>query len=127
MPDATSTQKTINAAIIAESGANIAGMVVSAIAGIKDAKQRGMFSANLQLLDQEQQSTLNKAMLAANSEQERMAILKDVLTDLSKKRIDLLTAQVSGQEKQARTNTYIVAGVFLFVGIALLAVIVKKA
>jgi hypothetical protein len=121
-----SSQKTGNAVNIAESATNIIGTVSTAIASINDAKQRGVFTSNLQLLDNEQKSVLNKAILSANSEQERLAILKDTLTDLSKKRIDLLVSETSKQEKKDRRNTYIVASSFFIVAIGLLAVIIKR-
>jgi CHASE3 domain sensor protein len=64
--------------------------------------------------------------MEANSETERIKIIRDVLTDVQSKRIDLLVASVSEKERKARTNTYIAAGAFILVGIGIIAYIVKK-
>jgi hypothetical protein len=56
-----------------------------------------------------------------------MKILRDVLTDLQSKRIDLLVSNVTEKEKKNRFNTYLAAGAFILVGIGLVAIIVKKA
>jgi CHASE3 domain sensor protein len=64
--------------------------------------------------------------MEANSETERIKIIRDVLTDLQSKRIDLLVSSVTEKEKKTRTNTYIAAGAFILVGIGIIAYIVKK-
>jgi hypothetical protein len=101
--------------------------IITAIGSVNDANQRRKFSQNLDLLNADQQMALSKALLDANSETERMKILKDVLTNLQSKRIDLLVANVTEKEKKNRTNTYLAAGAFILVGIGLIALIVKRA
>jgi hypothetical protein len=109
------------------SGTSVVTDIAKTIAGINDANQRRKFSQNLDLLNSDQQSALNKALLEANSETERMKILRDVLTDLQSKRIDLLVAGVTEKEKKKRTNTYLAAGAFILVGIGLVVLIAKRA
>jgi hypothetical protein len=64
--------------------------------------------------------------MEANNETERIKIIRDVLSNLQTKRIDLLVASVSEKERKSRTNTYIAAGAFILVGIGIIAYIVKK-
>jgi hypothetical protein len=109
------------------SGTSVVTDIAKTIAGISDANQRRKFSQNLDLLNSDQQSALNKALLEANSETERIKILRDVLTDLQSKRIDLLVASVTEKEKKKRTNTYLAAGAFILVGIGLVVLIAKRA
>lgn len=116
-----------NTASVIQATGDAASAVITAIGSVSDANQRRKFSQNLDLLTAEQQVALNKALVEANSETERMRILRDVLSDLQSKRIDLLVASVSEKEKKSRTNTYIAAGAFILVGIGLVALIVKKA
>lgn len=121
------SEKGAGTAELIEAGGNLTALAFSTIASVSDANQRRKFSQNLDLLTSEQQNALNKALLDAGSETERLKILKEVLTDLQAKRIDLLVASVTEKERKTRTNTYIAAGAFILVGIALVALIVKKA
>jgi hypothetical protein len=109
------------------SGTSVVTDIAKTIAAVSDAKQRQKFSQNLDLLNSDQQAALGKALLDAESETERMKILRDVLTDLQSKRIDLLVSNVTEKEKKNRFNTYLAAGAFILVGIGLVAIIVKKA
>jgi hypothetical protein len=126
----SSIDKSVIAANVSSSiasGTSIATDIAKTIAGISDANQRRKFSQNLDLLNADQQAALGKALLDAESETERMKILRDVLTDLQSKRIDLLVASVTEKEKKSRTNTYLAAGAFILVGIGLVALIIKRA
>jgi CHASE3 domain sensor protein len=118
---------TANVSSTISSGTSVVTDIAKTIAAVSDANQRRKFSQNLDLLNSDQQSALSKALLDANSETERMKILRDVLTDLQSKRIDLLVANVTEKEKKSRTNTYLAAGAFILVGIGLVALIVKRA
>lgn len=115
-----------NTAAAIQAGGEVAALAINTIASVSDANQRRKFSQNLDLLTAEQQAALNKALVDAGSETERLKILRDVLTDLQAKRIDLLVASVTEKERKSRTNTYIAAGAFILVGIGLIALIVKK-
>ena len=115
-----------NTADIIQVAGDVASLAVNTIANVNDANLKRKFSQNLDSLSLDQQDALNKALKDANSETERIKIIKDVLTDLQSKRIDLLVASVSEKEKKTRTNTYIAAGAFILVGIGIIAYIVKK-
>jgi hypothetical protein len=114
-----------NTAAAIQAGGEVAALAINTIASVSDANQRRKFSQNLDLLTAEQQEALNKALVDAGSETERLKILRDVLTDLQAKRIDLV-ASVTEKERKSRTNTYIAAGAFILVGIGLIALIIKK-
>ena len=91
---------TANVSSTISSGTSVVTDIAKTIAAVSDANQRRKFSQNLDLLNSDQQSALSKALLDANSETERMKILRDVLTDLQSKRIDLLVANVTEKEKK---------------------------
>jgi hypothetical protein len=118
---------TANVSSAISSGTSVVTDIAKTIAAVSDANQRRKFSQNLDLLNSDQQAALSKALLDAESETERIKILRDVLTDLQSKRIDLLVANVTEKEKKSRTNTYLAAGAFILVGIGLVALIVKRA
>jgi len=118
---------TANVSSAISSGTSVVTDIAKTIAAVSDANQRRKFSQNLDLLNSDQQAALSKALLDAESDCERMKILRDVLTDLQSKRIDLLVANVTEKEKKSRTNTYLAAGAFILVGIGLVALIVKRA
>lgn len=124
--ETTQAAKGSNTADIIEAGGNLTALAFTTIANVSDANQRRKFSQNLDALSLDQQDALNRALLEANSETERIKIIRDVLTDLQSKRIDLLVASVTEKEKKTRTNTYIAAGAFILVGIGIIAYIVKK-
>jgi hypothetical protein len=115
-----------NTAAAIQAGGEVLSLAVNTIATISDANQKRKFSQNLDALSLEQQDALNRALLEADNETERIKIIKDVLTNLQSKRIDLLVASVGEKEKKTRTNTYIAAGAFILVGIGIIAYIVKK-
>jgi hypothetical protein len=115
-----------NTADIIQVAGDVASLAVNTIASVNDANLKRKFSQNLDALSLDQQDALNKALMEANSETERIKIIRDVLTDVQSKRIDLLVASVSEKERKARTNTYIAAGAFILVGIGIIAYIVKK-
>ena len=123
---ASQASQSANTAAAIQAGGEVAALAINTIASVSDANQRRKFSQNLDLLTAEQQAALNKALVDAGSETERLKILRDVLTDLQAKRIDLLVASVTEKERKSRTNTYIAAGAFILVGIGLIALIVKK-
>jgi hypothetical protein len=115
-----------NTAAAIQAGGEVASLAVTTITGIGDTNLQRKFSQNLATLSLEQQDALNRALMEANSETERIKIIRDVLTNLQTKRIDLLVASVSEKERKTRTNTYIAAGAFILVGIGIIAYIVKK-
>ena len=123
---ASQASSAANTAAAIQAAGDVASLAVNTIASVSDANQRRKFSQNLDLLTAEQQVALNKALVNASDETERLKIIKEVLSNLQAKRIDLLVASVTEKERKSRTNTYIAAGAFILVGIGLIALIVKK-
>jgi hypothetical protein len=123
-------QQTVNdvkvgSAIISTAG-SLGSMAVSTIATISDQKQRAAFSNNLALLSNDEQANLEKQLSAASSNDQRLKIITDALSNLEAKRIDLLTQGDVAKETQTRNNTYIAAGVFVVVALGLIVLIYKK-
>lgn len=121
------SQKGLDTAAAIQAGGEAAGAIITAIGGVADANQRRKFEQNLALLDNDQQVALSKALMATNSETERLRILKDTLTDLQNRRIDILVSQYGLNEKQERTKTIIIASVMGVVALGIIAYIYKKA
>ena len=65
--------------------------------------------------------------MATNSETERLRILKDTLTDLQNRRIDILVNKYGLGQKQERTKTIIIASIMGVVALGIIAYIYKKA
>jgi hypothetical protein len=121
------SQKGADTAAAIQAGGEAAGAIITAIGGVADANQRRKFEQNLSLLDADQQVALSKALMATNSETERLRILKDTLTDLQNRRIDILVSQYGLDEKQERTKTIIIASIMGVVALGIIAYIYKKA
>lgn len=121
------SQQGLDTAAAIQAGGEAAGAIITAIGGVADANQRRKFEQNLALLDNDQQVALSKALMATNSETERLRILKDTLTDLQNRRIDILVSQYGLNEKQERTKTIIIASVMGVVALGIIAYIYKKA
>lgn len=121
------SEKGANTAAAIQAGGEAAGAIITAIGGVADANQRRKFEQNLALLDADQQVALSKALMATTSETERLRILKDTLTDLQNRRIDILVSQYGLGEKQERTKTIIIASIMGVVALGIIAYIYKKA
>jgi hypothetical protein len=111
--------------IIAAVG-QVAGLAVTTIAGVQDAKQRALYERNLDSLTADQQKALNIALLSANTETERMKLITETLSNLQSKRIDLLTAKIGEDEKKKRANLIISASIIGVIAIGIIAIIAIK-
>jgi hypothetical protein len=99
IPKASSAVNVANTvATIVEIGTGIA----TTIATVSDDRQRANFQQNLQLLTNEQQLVLAKALNNAKSQDERLKILASALTNISNQRINNLQEIISQQEKNRR-------------------------
>lgn len=121
------SQQSFDTAAALQAGGEAAGAIITAIGGVADAKQRQRFEQSLTLLNAEQQTALSKALMATNSETERLRILKDTLTDLQNKRINILVDQYGNNSKLGRTQLIITASVIGVVALGLIVYIYKKA
>jgi hypothetical protein len=137
MPASVSTAKGASAASKAANTANIisavgdvvaqvGGTVATVIGGITNEKLRRQFSQNLELLTLEQKKALDAALLDVSSEAERQKLVAKVLTDLSLKRIDVITSDYNNKGKAARTNIIVAASIFGVIAIGIIAIIVLK-
>ncbi len=113
-------------AAIGSTVGDVGATIIKTLGEVKDQKERRLFEQNLALLTNEQKNAFEKALLSANSETERLKIIRDVLTSLQSKRIDQLTANVTADEKRKRFNTIIAASVFIVIAVATVALISKK-
>jgi hypothetical protein len=111
--------------IIAAAG-QVAGLAITTIAGVQDAKQRALYERNLDSLTADQQKALNIALLSANTETERMKLITETLSNLQSKRIDLLTAKIGENEKKKRANLIISASIIGVIAIGIIAIIAIK-
>jgi len=104
IPELPKASKAVNVANVAALAVDIGTGIATTIAGISDDRKRTVFQQNLQLLTNDQQIALSKALNNANSEDERLKILGFALTDMSKQRINNLQEIVAQQEKSKRTK-----------------------
>lgn len=119
----------INAANAIAFATEIATGIATSIASVRDDRMRANFQQNLQLLSNEQQLALAKALNNANNQEERLKILGLALTDMSKQRINNIQTIIAEQEKNRRsklvTNAIQVSALFI-VGGVLVYYIAKK-
>jgi hypothetical protein len=108
---------------------NVVLSVVSTIASVSDDRKRAIFQQNLQILSNDQQIELSKALNNANNESERLKILGLALTDMSKQRINNLQEVIAQQEKNKRTQLItnsIKVGALIIVGGIVVYLVAKK-
>lgn len=115
--------KAVNIANTAAQVVEIGTGIATTLAGIQDSNQRAKFSQNLQLLTLSQQETLAKALNNANNETERLKILSNALTDMSKQRINNIELLVAEQEKNKRnqliTNAITIGALIIVSGVVI--------
>ena len=134
MPKSTTTAaqkpgKALAKAQIVIAGADIALSVATTIAGVRDERQRVNFQQNLQLLSNDQQFALAKALNNANSQEERLKILGLSLTDMTNQRINNLQEIIAQQEKNRRSkliSNAIQVGALIIVGGIVIYFVAKK-
>lgn len=120
------TAKAANVASIISSGGDIASTAISVISNIQDKKKRALFENNLALLNADQQKALEKSLISANTESERLKILSERLTQLNIQRVSNIASVYAEQEKKKRNQQLLLAGgVLLFISAAVF-LIVKK-
>lgn len=108
-----------------QSGANIfsygsqgISAIVETISKVQDKKKRRQFESSLASLSTGQQEKLNKQLIDARSDAERLAILTDSLTSMQIGRISRLSDEAILREQKRRWNTilYVSAGM-VFAGV----------
>ena len=99
-------------------GGQVAAMAISTIASVSDANKRRRFEQNFQSLSLEQQKGLDKMLADSKSQNERLAILGQYLTQLNAQRISNLANFYGEKEKKKRTNTILIIVGTLVIGLA---------
>jgi hypothetical protein len=121
IPQLPRPNKAVNAANAIAYAVEIGTGIATAIAGVRDDRMRANFRQNLQLLSNEQQLALAKALNSANNQEERLRILGLALTDMSKQRINNIQQVIAQQEKNKRNKllvtSLLIVGVLGVVGV----------
>lgn len=129
IPELPKGSTAVNVANVAAMAVDIGTGIATTIASISDDRKRTAFQQNLQLLTNDQQIALSKALNNANNEQERLKILGLALTDMSKQRINNLQEIISQQEKNKRTQLItnaIKVGALIIVSGVVIYLVAKK-
>jgi transcriptional regulatory protein LevR len=129
IPELPKGSTAVNVANAAAMAVDIGTGIATTIASISDDKKRTAFQQNLQLLSNDQQIALSKALNNANNEQERLKILGLALTNLSSQRINNLQEIISQQEKNKRTQLITNAikfGALIIVGGVIIYLVIRK-
>lgn len=119
--------KAANIASLISSGGDIAATAISVISNIQDQKRRALFQNNLALLSADQQRALERSLISANTESERLKILSERLTQLNIQRVTNIATVYAEQEKKKRNQQILIAGVIIVFISAAIFIIVKKA
>ena len=118
--------KAANVASAISSGGDIASTAITLISNIQDQKRRAQFQNNFSLLSADQQKALDKQLINASSESERLRILGERLTQLNIQRISNIAGVFAEQEKKKRNQQLIIGGgILLFLSVSVF-IIVKK-
>lgn len=124
---ASKSARAANVASAVSAGGDIAASAITLISGISDRKKRAAFEQNFASLNLEQQNKLNKLLLDANSETERLTILTQALASSNVKRISNIAEMYAEQERKKRNEKLLIAGGVLVIGLVAVVLIVKKA
>lgn len=125
----TAAEKSAIAADLSMAVQGVAGAataVVGVLATVNDQNKRRAFEQNFAALNFDQQDKLNKLLLDANSETERLAILTQSLSASSTQRINNIASLYAEAEKKKRNQQLIIGGGILFVGVVAVFLILKK-
>lgn len=118
--------KAANVASAISAGGDFASTAITLIGNISDQNQRRRFEQNFAALSADQQAALERQLLAANSEAERLRILGERLTQLNIQRIGNIANVYAEQERKKRTQQIIIGvGILVFLAAATF-IIVKK-
>jgi len=118
--------KASNIASAISSGGDIASTAITLISNIQDQKKRAQFQNNFALLSADQQKALDKQLVNANSESERLRILGERLTQLNIQRISNIAGVFAEKEKKKRNQQLLIGGGILLLLASAVFIIVKK-
>jgi len=118
--------KAANVATAISAGGDLASTAITLISNIQDQKKRREFQNNFSLLSADQQKALEKQLINANSESERLKILGERLTQLNIQRISNIAGVYAEQEKKKRNQQLLIGGGIVLFLAAAVFIIVKK-
>jgi hypothetical protein len=124
--DASSVSKGANVANIASAGANVGIGVFSVISDISDKKQRALFEANFRSLSAEQQKKIELQVASVNSQDAKLSILANALTQLGIARISTQAGLITEGEKKKRNQMILIGGGMIAIGLIITVIIIKK-
>lgn len=124
--DASSVSKGANIANIASMGVGVGASVFSIISNIQDNKQRALFEANFRALSSDQQKKLEQQVASVNSQDAKLAIIANTLTQLSIARITSQAGVLSLEEKKKRDQMILIGGIMIATGLIITLIIIKK-
>ena len=124
--DASSVSKGANIANIASMGVGVGASVFSIISNIQDNKQRALFEANFRALSSDQQKKLEQQVASVNSQDAKLAIIANTLTQLSIARITSQAGVLSLEEKKKRDQMIVIGGIMIATGLIITLIIIKK-
>ena len=116
--------KAANVASAISSGGDIASTAITLISNIQDHKRRAQFQNNFSLLSADQQKALDKQLINASSESERLRILGERLTQLNIQRISNIAGVFAEQEKKKRNQQLLIGGgILVFLSVAVFIIV----
>lgn len=111
---------------IGQAVSGISQALVTTIAGIGDAKKQQQIQSSLDQLSAAQQKELSDKVLAANSENQRLATISEYLTKINIQRINNLTGIQSAITTKTTTKEMIVIGAVVLIAVVAIVVIIKR-
>lgn len=118
--------KGANIANIASAGVGIGSSVFSVISDISDRKQRALFEANFKSLSAEQQKKIEQQVASVNSQDAKLSILANALTQLGIARITTQAGIITEEEKKKRNQMILIGGGMIAIGLIITVIIIKK-
>lgn len=112
---------------IGQAVTGISQALVTTIASIGDAQKQQQFQQAVNRLNAQQQNDLNTKLLNANSENQRISILSNYLTNLNIQRINNISGQnIAQTNKNLINELLLIGGVFLVAVVGIVFMVKKK-
>jgi hypothetical protein len=105
--------------------AGIGSTIITTLSTISDAKKRREFEQNLSVLTLDQQKKLERELMDANSESQRLSILTSAITQINIQRITGIADIYAKEERKKRNEQLIIGGVLLVVAVGAIYLITK--
>lgn len=118
--------KAANVASAISSGGDIAATAITLIGSIKDKNKRAAFQNTFSLLELDQKEKLEKLLIEANSETERLSILTKALTSVNLQRVSNIAEMYAQRERKLRNEKLLIGGGVLVAGLIIVILIVKS-